>query len=281
LRKERRKKMNNQIRKELIENIERELDNGKLPVEEGWLRSSPYNFVTGKPYKGVNRFWLSHLIAKNDWNDNRFCTYKQAASKKLKVNKGGVKIEKFSFYDKKNKKAVTKAVYDTLDEEDRSCFWRFFTVFNGSLIDGLGDPATGGADLDESEMIEICGALADALEDKGFAIQTGDEISLRNRVLTIPNETTFDSAPLFLSEFAKLAALALCEDKDYNYKDVAAQLASAFFAQSLGADYEIDPKQHASRIQGWKTCVSEKNFFKAINEGQRLAEQLEEMLEIA
>lgn len=268
------------IRKELVEAIERELDAGHLPVEEGWLRNSPYNVTTGKAYKGVNRLWLSYVSQKNGWGDNRFCTYKQAEQKGAQVRKGAksVKVEYFSFFDKKNKKVVPRSKWDDLDEDDRGIITRLSNVFNGTMIDGLGDAATGGADLDESEMLEICGALADALEDDGYVVtisSTVPEPELVKNGLFLPQPEDFNSATLFLCEFAKLAALALCENEELEgSKDVAAQLAAAFFTQSLGAEYELDPKQHASRILGWKKSISDKKFLKAVKEGQALADRL-------
>ena len=269
------------VRKELVEAIQNELENGHLPVEEGWLRSQPYNVATGKQYQGVNRLWLSWLSRNKGWDDNRFCTYKQAEAKGAQVKKGAkaTQVEYFRFYDIKNKKCVDKTQWEQLDPDDQGMLKRYSNVFNGSMIEGLGEAAEGGADLDDGEVLEICGALADGLEDDGFVLKEADDLSVDGVVLSYPKPEAFNNAALFISEFSKLAALALCKNEEIKgSEDVAAQIAAAFFTQSMGAEYEIDPKYHASRILGWKRSIQDKTFFKAVKEGQKLADRLLELV---
>ena len=114
-------------------------ENPKTWRKEWFSKRPPFNGAKGNEYKGINRLWLSHLMETNGWDDPRFMTFNQAKNKDAHVKKGekGTHVEFWSPYDKKNKKKVTWGEFHNLEEEDRGMISSYYTVFNGSQIEGL------------------------------------------------------------------------------------------------------------------------------------------------
>ena len=116
---------------------------GTAPWQQPWKnREPPYNLVTGRPYRGGNRL----MMMMSDYEDPRWCTYKQAQSMGAQVRKGerGTKIlfcktDDYVEVRDKDGSPVLGADGKPLVEKVKLARSISFpaTVFNAEQIDGL------------------------------------------------------------------------------------------------------------------------------------------------
>ena len=105
------------------------LKEGKIPWRKSWSggeSSMAQNFITKKPYRGVNTFLLGMLPYESPY----FMTFKQAVSKGAMVKKGekGHMVVFWKIMKFEDKKTKLEKVIPLL---------KYFTVFNIEQIEGL------------------------------------------------------------------------------------------------------------------------------------------------
>ena len=124
------------------------LKEGIIPWEKPWKASTfaggslPRNFVTGKPYRGVNVF----LLWGTRFSSPFWLTFKQALELGGNVRKGE-KGSQIVFYKQlRSRKVKTEDAPVTKDgskEYDRAPFiLTYYTVFNVEQCEGLNIPST-------------------------------------------------------------------------------------------------------------------------------------------
>ncbi|HDR9132004.1 TPA: DUF1738 domain-containing protein [Burkholderia vietnamiensis] len=118
---------------EVTDKIVNALENGTAPWQKPWAASFewPINGTTGKPYHGINVM----LLAANEFQDGRYCTFKQAKEKDWSVRKGehGTPI----YFYKPFMKETGEIDPATQEPKMRSIpILKRYTVFNFSQIDG-------------------------------------------------------------------------------------------------------------------------------------------------
>lgn len=117
------------------------LEQGVVPWRTPWRSQAPQNFLTKKPYRGVNVFLLNTMRHTSPY----WLTYRQAKAKGGSVRKGehGTPI-------------VFWKVYNPEDEKLRRFVLRYYTVFNLSQVDGIEVPPIDSSDSIPFEPIEEC-----------------------------------------------------------------------------------------------------------------------------
>ncbi len=120
----------------VTQSIIRELETGAAPWLKPWRngRTSglmPQNYVTGRPYSGINIMLLWSARDAAGYADNGWMTFNQAREKGACVRKGQkatavVFTKKLTVKDRENE-----------DEEKRINMLRIYYVFNQAQIDGL------------------------------------------------------------------------------------------------------------------------------------------------
>lgn len=123
----------------LIEQIEQGTASWQRPWEAGDVLA-PINAVTGKPYRGVNREFLTTFSP--DLSDPRWMTLKQANSSGWSVKPGsaGVPIEKWTEYEHRLTEEEQRKLRDEgLEPKDseKRLGVRYYTVFHASQVDGI------------------------------------------------------------------------------------------------------------------------------------------------
>lgn len=128
--------MKNDVKQKIVDAVvERMNTTQRLPWDNGFLSSelAPINYVTRKPYRGVNRFMLQAFGT----GTNEYVTYKQAQAKGGRVKKGekGLPVVWYTRWN-----ATQHCAYDrdTADKDDEVIpLLRYSTVFEISQCEGL------------------------------------------------------------------------------------------------------------------------------------------------
>lgn len=143
-------------RKMLVDMMLQNLENGAGLWKQSWRGADlPKNAVTGKPYRGVNNLFLTFIAMTRGYTENRWLTFNQMKDRgwHFKTDeegnsvgkKAGVSVEFFELWDKETRKKFDRSVLDGMNETAQQDYLdknvyplrKYYTVFNGDLIDGL------------------------------------------------------------------------------------------------------------------------------------------------
>lgn len=105
--------------KVLVDQVLQKLEQWVLPWSQSWSNSLPTNYVSNKPYRGLNKLLLSF----NDFEDHRYLTYKQIEKLWGKL-KSGEKWSKVYYYNK------SEVQNDKTWKTEFMYFIRYYTVYN-------------------------------------------------------------------------------------------------------------------------------------------------------
>jgi antirestriction protein ArdC len=108
------------------------LEQGKIPWHQSWNNYGPaVNYLSRKPYRGINRLLLSGLHDKPF-----YLTFKQASNLGGRVKKGARSIPitywNFVYMDKESKKRLSLNEVQSYpaDKIQKSAFLKYYRVFN-------------------------------------------------------------------------------------------------------------------------------------------------------
>ena len=229
--------------------------------------SHPVNFLTGKPYSGVN-VWL---LGMTEFSRPEWLTYKQAAELGGQVRKGE-SATLACFY--------SPMVSSKKDEEGKFSTYsllKHFNLFNVEQIDGLNLPELPA--LPTPSGSEMAVFLRGRAADLKIGIRHLGDSAYYNRV----TDTVTMPSTEFVSDAAYSAVLAhemihatgsvnrlnrkkgeVFGDQDYAFEELVAELGSAFLCSDFGISSEYGC-QHASYLDSWLRCLGsdKKAFFKA------------------
>ncbi len=107
-----------------------QLEQGTAPWSKPWKSEPPCNFVSRKPYKGVNPF----LLAPQGYASPYWLTYKQASDLGGNVRKGA-KSSIVTFWNIGQEKLHTRA--DGTTHLSKPILLRYYNVFNLEQTDGI------------------------------------------------------------------------------------------------------------------------------------------------
>nr|WP_229202225.1 zincin-like metallopeptidase domain-containing protein [Pseudoduganella aquatica] len=269
-----------------------QLKEGVAPWQKPWQpgeagAAMPTNPVTGNRYKGINAL---HLMSQ-DHEDQRWMTYKQAASIGAQVRKGekGTPIQYWKFSeeqtqtdanDKPMLDADGKAVKHTVRLERPALFMA--TVFNAEQIDGLPpqqprkEQAWAASERAEG-ILQATGAnVRHGEQDRAFYRPATDTIHL-------PNKGQFDSADRYyataLHELGHWTGHQSRLDRDmahpfgsegYAREELRAEIASMIMGDELGIGH--DPKQHAAYVGSWIKAIQDDplEIFRAAADAEKI-----------
>lgn len=116
-------------RKQLVDIILANLEKGVGLWKQGWLGGAPKSGITGKPYRGINRLFLSAATMEKGYSDNRWVTFNQMEDKgwSFKRNEegeslgkgAGVAIEFYELRDKETKKPFDRRTLDGMTRAEQ------------------------------------------------------------------------------------------------------------------------------------------------------------------
>ncbi|PJE09591.1 zincin-like metallopeptidase domain-containing protein [Legionella sp.] len=251
-------------------NLIEQLKKGTAPWLKPWNSSDPtsllpINPLTNKRYKGINAI---HLMAK-EYPDNRWLTYKQAATFDAQVRKGekGTTIQYWQFSEERVKEdELGKPALNEKGEHTKFTIRlerpRVFyaTVFNACQIEGMPPieiKKENWALVDKAETILVnSGArLYHSQIDRAFYHPLSDKIHL-------PPKHQFDTAAHYyataLHELSHWTGHESRLNRDlthpfgsegYAREELRAEIASMILGEELRLGH--DPSQHCSYIKSW------------------------------
>ncbi|MEJ2881068.1 ArdC family protein [Pedobacter sp. GR22-6] len=268
-----------QVAEKLID----QLKAGTAPWQKPWTAAGapafrlPYNVISGNRYKGINTFSL--LLAGFD--DPRWMTYNQAASKDWQVRKGehGTTIQYVRFYQEREKRDEQgKPVLDSEGKPKKELvklekpIINHAKVFNARQIDGIPElkvvaPGELGWDpLERAEQL-VNSSGADV------RLQAGDRAyySLLADQITMPMKAQFSSPDKYyatlLHELGHWSGHSSRLDRSlmnrfgsegYAREELRAEIASLLIGQELQIGH--DPGQHAAYVKEWVKILTDTPF---------------------
>ena len=279
------------VREALTKKIVDLLEKGEtLPWHKPWtgIPSLPYNALTGKAYRGVNRMGLGF----SGYSDPRWLTYRQVGilanreKTPMHVRKGekGTLAEKWIFEKEERWISPETGRTETVTVALSRPVALVFTVFNGEQIEGMPPPprlekdVSGPSDLLTRHIVDLLGARV--LPDGGaraFYRRRDDTIHL-------PVRSAFESAAGYDStllhelvhwtghETRLSADFGEFGSKEYAFEELRAEIGSYYLNGTLGLSNDL--KNHASYVESWLTLLKEDKH--ALPRALRLAGQAEE-----
>ena len=219
---------------------------------------------TGEPYRGINVLLLWIASAANNFQHDRFMTYKQAQELGGQVRKGekGTTIVKYG--------TVTRSVDNGRGEdEDREIpYLKGYTVFNLSQIDGLPedfyakpipmpeDRRIAGAD----RFIENTGAVIQHQGDRACYIPSLD-------IIKMPPFRAFESPEAYYSTILhevshwsgsskRLDRLKSTDKRhhEYHFEELVAEISACFLCSDLEITASVRPES-ASYLASWLAVI--------------------------
>ncbi|CAB4188323.1 COG4227 Antirestriction protein [uncultured Caudovirales phage] len=267
--------------KSVTDSIISELEKGAIPWVKPWKAdgSADKNFISQKPYQGINRLLLGMSSMAKGYSNPAWATYKQWADSGTSV-KTGEKATHIVFF--KPVKSTDKAT----GKDSNYCVIKGYAVFNVQQTD---------MDIIPSETPDAPFNPIPSCEDRiiktGASISHGGDAAFympsQDRI-QLPNKGAFTSeCHYYATAFHELshwtgAKHRLDRNLDngkygnpaYAFEELVAEISAAY----LCADYKIQGElRHAGYIQSWlKACKEDsKAIFKAAALAQKATDYIQ------
>lgn len=272
----------------ITERIVAMLATGVVAWRRPWLlKASAMNLVSGKAYRGINRFSLA--VVGEKYTSRYWLTHKQARDRGGFVRKGE-KSAMVVYYSTSEKKRGGVVVTDSKGRPQKSFFLRYSNVFNVEQCDGIKYPLPD-ASTNVVDPIDACEDLIGSWSDCPTITHAGDRAFYRfaDDTITMPERDTFETAAgyyatLFHEIIHATGHPSRCDrplensfgSSDYAREELVAEMGSAFLCGIVGIDCKtID--NAASYIANWVRRIKsdDKLVVRAASQGQRAAEYVQ------
>ena len=281
--------MQQDLYEQVTQRIIAQLEQGVIPWKSPYFSKVgfPRNFVSGKPYHGINVFLLGSLRYTSPY----FLTFLQAKELGGHVRKGekGFLVIKYGTY--------TKEVEGKETEEQRK-YLKGYTVFHASQIEGIQFPIPALPELSPSAACErareiVAGMPKAPAMREGSAIPcyqpTTDSIHMPERCFFTSEEayfsTLFHELTHATGHESRLARASLLENKGMDAKESAArkvyaeeELVAEMGASFLNAEAGIidaELENSATYLNGWISALKSKDargwIIRAASQAQKAA----------
>ena len=282
------------VAQEVIEALQKGTAPWVKPWEPGDMPEGPKNALTGRPYRGSNRVYLT---LKQPDDDPRWCTYRQAQQLGAQVREGsqGARIQYWQFHEERMLK--DEAGRPVLDDKGQKQFEKVWlerpkgfsaVVFHASQVEGL-PPLEKRAEKPEwerhSEAEKLLGASAAEIHhdqgDRAFYNVSKDEIHLPPRD-QFPTADRYYATALHEVGHSTGHPDRLNRDlahpfgsEPYAKEELRAELASYMLGSELGIGH--DPGQHHAYIESWiKTLKDDpQELFRASRDAQTICDYVQ------
>lgn len=289
--------MNNrtkEFRQKIADEFVKCLEENPLTWHKEWSERAyvPVNVAKERPYRGINRFWLTYIAQQNGWNDPRWCTFNNIKENNWHLQAGskGTKVEYWMPYNQDEKKSVSWSDFQNDPDKQKYGFRSiYYTVFNGAQIDGIPElQQPEKRDINPSEVIDKI--------SKGMGVPITNDGQGRAYYSPLSDSIHLPAVNSFESDYA-YNATALHElahstghksrlnrslgggfgSPEYAYEELIAEISASFLSAELPVEQTTaHMENHKAYIQGWIKEIKEKpeTLIKAIQEAEKAADLL-------
>ncbi|MGE0047753.1 MAG: DUF3560 domain-containing protein [Acidithiobacillus sp.] len=282
------------LRQNLADRLLEQIEAGTAPWQRPWERGevqAPYNAVTGKPYRGVNREWLS--LFSPDLSDNRWCTEKQAKEQGWKIKENdfghGTPIERWTEYQHKLTDAEKQKLRDSgveegeISEEEKRLRVKYYDVYHASQIDGIPqveraprDHALDGTpDLRIEKLAEAMGVEVRRGGSRAFYRKSADLVQMPS-ASDLHTATGHDTT--FLHELSHATSHESRLNRDiastfgsqkYAVEELRAEMSAAMTAATLGIGFDPQAQEVEEGREVGNTAAYLGSWLRALPEKER------------
>ena len=266
-----------QIRESVNQKLIEALSQNILPWRRPWSSAGGgrhRNFVSKRPYSGVNPCLLELHCMKHGLASNRWATYKQWESLGCQVKKRPANVPagqwgcNIVFCSKVSKTIIDK---DTGEEDENRYFiLRTFTVFNADQVTGKAveevqnfpkaQPTSGNAYPAVEELIAATQAKINHGGERAFYAlpmpegswpnhSNGDYILMPEKAKFVSPEAYLETALHELSHWAEVRVGWDRKAHGYSMGELVAEISACYLASELGMPITLE--QHAAYLQSW------------------------------
>lgn len=271
-----------EIRQSITASIVNSLNEGCVPWRKCWASvggpRTATNFVTKRPYSGVNVIMTFLAEAKNNWPVSYWATFNQFRSIGCRIRKG----EKATtiVYWQQIKKSVKDDNGDAVEKTIPLLkTWSIFNVAQaeGDAIQNLTKlPELKTFDDDHSEFNETVEATQARID---FGHEIAAYLPLEDRIV-MPDEGRFDSFSDYAATmFHELSHWSQTDNRlgiqgTYAENELFAEISSSFLMAALGIPHADEMRNTKAYIQSWLTTLNNdpKSILKAASAASRAAD---------
>lgn len=260
------------VQEKMISKIEEAIKNGEpLPWQKPWCGHLPVNYVSRKPYRGINVFMLMDA-------GSEFITFKQIKElqkkdSKVKLRKGS-KAQMVVFFKMKEYKEENEITGE--EEEKVHPILRYYKVFPISAVDGLESKFKSFEhnSIDEAERV-----INEYVEDSGIGyeeIEGGNRAFYRplNDSVHVPSKSCFKEIEKFystvfhelahstghpkrLNRFDTSVGSHIFGSESYSKEELVAEMSASMMLGSLGINTIITEKNSQAYLRSWLKSVKD------------------------
>lgn len=280
-----------ETKKKIADYFIQSLRENSLQWKKNWIDASPLNAVTGKYYRGINKFLLSMEAQKANSLDYRWATFNQIKNAGWSVRKGakGSKIQYCQPYDFTVQKQISWEEYRAKGHYHIGIIYKNFTVFNGQDIRGIPPLETISKNVVTDELLH--------------KISNSMEVTIQNNIggdafyhpltdtIHVPIPERFSSSYDYNSTVLHELSHATGSQKrlqrnltgafgspEYAYEELVAEISSSFMGVYLEINQSKEHLQnHAAYVQHWIQEIQRKpeTLLKAIQDAEEVSTYLE------
>lgn len=266
----------NEIADAMFAEVERQLNEGKVPWHKPFRGFEPTSASTGKPYRGWNWLWLTLIQEARGYESNLWLTYNRAKQLGGHVRKGERATDVFftQFNAVRKVERIDPATGDKVEGRATFPIFKAFSVFNLDQCDGVEVPSEY---LIKREPMAPLDATAKMMEDykdapsifrhkegRAYYAQLTDSIHLPKSELfddasaefrTMAHEMTHSTGHGSRLDRWKNESTGAFGCENYSKEELVAEMGAAMLSGHYGV--EIDWTNSGSYIAGWLRSLRE------------------------
>lgn len=241
---------------EMINNrITRLLEKGEIPWRKPWVSGEPVNFITKKPYRGINPF----ILISSGFSCPYWVSFKQVKGRGGRIKKGekGFPIVFWKWIE------IEEPSSDLGNK--RVPFLRYYTVFNLEQTEGIEIPKPQTRDFHPITKAEKLihnmpnAPTIEQSEPRAYYRPSDDVVNMPKANLfqsdeeyysTLFHELTHSTGHKSRLDRDEISKVNLFGSHDYSKEELVAEIGSAFLCGHCGIEPSVIENQ-AAYIQNW------------------------------